>query len=112
MDSICYLDVYTFATLSAIYVLYRRPAYPLATETMQVTNLFLTDDERFRAVSAANVLLADGLVVKLTDLGMSHQDNDARAHQALAQAGTPVYHAAEVLMGLGCSTATDIYALG
>jgi serine/threonine protein kinase len=79
---------------------------------MQVTNLFSTGDDLFRAASAANVLLAEGLVVKVTDLGMSHKDSDARAHQALAQAGTPVYHSAEVLMGLGCSTATDIYALG
>lgn len=63
-----------------------------------------------RDVKPENIMLTDGGVVKLTDLGLAMRDSDWRADMEIS--GSPSYMSPEQFAGEPLDTRSDIYSLG
>ncbi len=65
-----------------------------------------------RDVKPANLLLASGGTVKITDFGIAHAVGSAAITPGGEMMGTPGYHAPEQVAGERLTPASDLYALG
>jgi len=65
-----------------------------------------------RDVKPANLLLAYGGIVKITDFGIAHVVGSAAVTPSGEMMGTPGYHAPEQVVGARATSASDLYALG
>jgi len=65
-----------------------------------------------RDVKPANLLLAPGYIVKITDFGIAHAVGSAAVTPSGQMMGTPGYHAPEQVAGERVTSASDLYALG
>jgi eukaryotic-like serine/threonine-protein kinase len=65
-----------------------------------------------RDVKPANLLLAPGGIVKITDFGIAHATDSATVTLTGQLVGTPGYLAPEQAMGAPATPASDLYALG
>lgn len=65
-----------------------------------------------RDVKPANILLAEGDVVKLTDFGIAHRVTDPRITRTGLVVGTPAYLAPELVRDGPISAAADLWSLG
>jgi len=65
-----------------------------------------------RDVKPANLLLAPGGIVKITDFGIAHAADSAAVTRTGQLIGTPGYLAPERVMGAPATPASDLYALG
>jgi eukaryotic-like serine/threonine-protein kinase len=65
-----------------------------------------------RDVKPANLLLAPGGTVKITDFGIAHAAGSAPVTRTGQLVGTPGYLAPERVMGASATPASDLYALG
>jgi len=65
-----------------------------------------------RDVKPANLLLAPGSIVKITDFGIAHAVGSAAVTPSGQMMGTPGYHAPEQVAGEPVTPASDLYALG
>lgn len=69
-----------------------------------------------RDIKPANVLISEGGdsdgIVKITDFGISHVDDDASLTEAGTLSGTPAYFAPEVARGAPSTAASDVFSLG
>src|SRR6266852_1354492 len=65
-----------------------------------------------RDVKPANLLLAPGYLVKITDFGVAHAVGSAAVTPSGQMMGTPGYHAPEQVAGEQVTPASDLYALG
>src|SRR5260370_34574408 len=65
-----------------------------------------------RDVKPANLLLAPGYIVKITDFGIAHAVGSAAVTPSGQMMGTPGYHAPEQVAGERVTPASDLYALG
>lgn len=65
-----------------------------------------------RDVKPANILLAPGDTVKLTDFGIAHTVTDARLTKTNVVLGTPAYLAPELLQGGHIEPPADLWSVG
>jgi hypothetical protein len=65
-----------------------------------------------RDVKPANLLLASGGIVKITDFGVARAVGSAAVTPSGEMMGTPGYHAPEQVAGGQATSASDLYALG
>jgi serine/threonine protein kinase len=65
-----------------------------------------------RDVKPANILLASGGIVKLTDFGIAHAVGSAAVTPSGEMVGTPGYLSPEQLAGEQATAASDLYTLG
>ncbi len=65
-----------------------------------------------RDVKPANLLLASGGIVKITDFGIARAVGSAAVTPSGEMMGTPGYHAPEQVVGAQVTSASDLYALG
>jgi serine/threonine-protein kinase len=65
-----------------------------------------------RDVKPANLLLASGGTVKITDFGIAHAVGSVTITPSGEMIGTPGYHAPEQVAGEQVTPASDLYALG
>ncbi len=65
-----------------------------------------------RDVKPANLLLAPGSIVKITDFGIAHAVGSAAVTPSGQMMGTPGYHAPEQVAGEPVTPASDLYTLG
>jgi serine/threonine-protein kinase len=65
-----------------------------------------------RDVKPANILLASGGIVKLTDFGIAHAVGSAAVTPSGEMVGTPGYLSPEQVAGEQATAASDLYALG
>ena len=66
-----------------------------------------------RDIKPANILLENSVErVKITDFGLAHAVDDARAGQAVLNTGTPAFMSPEQACGMPVDQRTDLYSLG